>query len=134
MRVNWLLVWGGLFVLHYPITEFMMRIMRPSASFLPAWLFAACQAFAWTCLHWSARNSPQQGAPESPHVRPELVKQRLWIAIAVAAIGVISQAWAPRLTWMEIPYYAVLIPLSMRVTEYLVGRSGLGRVREGEVR
>lgn len=128
MRVNWILVWAGYFAIYYPLTALIVRIVQPSQSFMPDWLFAGNQALVWTFLVWSRRDKLQYKKPVRAKLR-QMGRAALKVAGSSGAIafvvGVVGRFWVGRPTWIEIATFVVANGLSIIVSDVLFVGSGL---------
>lgn len=132
MRVNWILVWAGFFAIYYPLTALTVRIVQPSQSFMPDWLFAGNLALVWTFLAWTGRYKLQYKKPVRAKVR-RMGGAALKVAGRSSAfafvVGVVGRFCVGRPTWIEIATFAVANGLSVILSDVLFAGSGL-RVRE----
>ena len=129
MCVNWFYLWAGLFAFCYPLTAFLVRVLQPSPSFLPSWMFAAFLTSWWTYQAWSCRDRVVgAGAVESAgrrRQRRSRILNSAYLLAGVFAVGAGARYWVGRPSWTEITGYALACGLSIPISDWLIEKSAL---------
>jgi len=127
-RVNWFLVWFGLFVSFCPIMSFAHEIVHQSPGSLPGWAYAAVMALFYTYLMWAARHNGVPSRPKSD-MTPEARRQRFTVVLVALAnvildTGLVSRHFGggPALLWLA--FYALAIPAALPVGNRILEASG----------
>jgi|GEM_PF-4763008 len=146
-KVRWSLVWLGLSVYFYPLTQYISSLVQALFSFhssMPPLLFALGMAFALIATAWilpingkdSIVSPPKSVEPTTPLPKEEqkrrTAKFMAGLTFGLFGVGAIVNQFCGAPSWLLITLCSLGIPASLFVSGFLLIRSNIGNRTEIE--